>query len=228
MTPTFGEFGLLVREPVGVVAAIIPWNSPTRLIGYKVAPALIAGCTVILKSSPEAPAEAYVLAEIAESVGLPPGVLNVITADRKISEELVADPRVDKVTFTGSTAAGRRIGAVCAERVARCTLELGGKSAAVVLDDYDIAKAAKVVARQECTLSGQACSSLTRVIVSQPRHDRMVEALSAEFRRVRVGDPFESDTDMGPLVSARQRAQVERYIAQGKTEGAVRRRGATA
>lgn len=221
MTPTFGEFGLLVREPVGVVAAIIPWNSPTRLIGYKVAPALIAGCTVILKSSPEAPAEAYVLAEIAESVGLPPGVLNVITADRKISEELVADPRVDKVTFTGSTAAGRRIGAVCAERVARCTLELGGKSAAVVLDDYDIAKAAKVVARQECTLSGQACSSLTRVIVSQPRHDRMVEALSAEFRRVRVGDPFESDTDMGPLVSARQRAQVERYIAQGKTEGAV-------
>ena len=126
-TPTFGEFGLLVREPVGVVGAIIPWNSPMRLIGYKVAPALIAGCTVVLKSSPEAPAEAYVLAEVAESVGLPPGVLNVVTADRQVSEQLVRDPRVDKITFTGSTSAGRRIGAICAERVARCTLELGGQ-----------------------------------------------------------------------------------------------------
>ncbi len=220
VTPTFGEFGLLVREPVGVVGAIIPWNSPMRLIGYKVAPALIAGCTVVLKSSPEAPAEAYVLAEVAESVGLPSGVLNVVTADRDVSEQLVRDPRVDKITFTGSTAAGRRIGAICADRVARCTLELGGKSAAVILDDIDIAKSARTLARQECILTGQACSSLTRVIVTNKRHDEMVEALADEFARVLVGDPFSAESQMGPLVSERQRAQVERYIAKGKADGA--------
>jgi len=220
-TPTFGNFGLLVREPVGVVGAIIPWNSPMRLIAYKVAPTLIAGCTVVLKSSPEAPAEAYVLAEVAESVGLPPGVLNVITADRQASEHLVSDPRVDKITFTGSTAAGRQIGAVCAERVARCTLELGGKSAAVVLDDVDIAKTARALARQECILSGQACSSLTRVIVTSKRHDEMVEALAEAFAGVVVGDPFAAETQMGPLVSERQRAQVEHYIAKGTADGAT-------
>lgn len=220
-TPTFGEFGLLVREPVGVAAAIIPWNSPMRLIGYKVAPALIAGCTVVLKSSPEAPAEAYILAEVAESVGLPPGVLNVVTADRDVSEQLVRDPRVDKVTFTGSTAAGRRIGAICAERVARCTLELGGKSAAVVLDDVDIARTARALSRQECILSGQACSSLTRIIVTNKRHDEMVEALADEFARVVVGDPFAAESHMGPLVSERQRTQVGQYIAKGKADGAT-------
>lgn len=220
-TPTFGEFGLLVREPVGVVGAIIPWNSPMRLIGYKVAPALIAGCTVVLKSSPEAPAEAYLLAEVAESVGLPPGVLNVVTAERQVSEELVRDPRIDKITFTGSTAAGRRIGAICAERVARCTLELGGKSAAVVLDEVDIAKTARTLSRQECILTGQACSSLTRVIVTSKRHDEMVDALADEFERVRVGDPFADASQMGPLVSERQRTQVEGYIAKGEADGAM-------
>jgi acyl-CoA reductase-like NAD-dependent aldehyde dehydrogenase len=220
-TPTFGEFGLLVREPVGVVGAIIPWNSPMRLIGYKVAPALIAGCTVVLKSSPEAPAEAYVLAEVAKSVGLPAGVLNVVTADRQVSEQLVEDSRIDKITFTGSTTAGRRIGAICAERVARCTLELGGKSAAVVLDDIDIARTARTLARQECILSGQACSSLTRVIVTNKRHDEMLEALASEFTRIVVGDPFDGETQIGPLVSERQRAQVEHYIAAGKSGGAT-------
>jgi aldehyde dehydrogenase (NAD+) len=117
-----GKFGLMVREPVGVVGAIIPWNAPLSLITYKIAPALIAGCTVILKASPEAPGEAYLMAEIAEAVGLPPGVLNVVTADREVSELLVRDPRVDKITFTGSTAAGRRIASLCGERIARCTL----------------------------------------------------------------------------------------------------------
>jgi aldehyde dehydrogenase (NAD+) len=131
--PEAGEFGLLVREPVGVVGAIIPWNAPMALISYKVAPALLAGCTVILKSSPEAPGEGYLIAEAAEAAGLPPGVLDVVTADREVSELLVRDPRVDKITFTGSTAAGRRIASICGERIARCTLELGGKSAAVIL-----------------------------------------------------------------------------------------------
>ena len=152
--PSAGQFGLLVREPVGVVGAIIPWNAPLSLISNKIAPALLAGCTVVLKSSPEAPAEGYILAEVAEAVGLPAGVINVLTADREVSELLVRDPRVDKITFTGSTAAGRRIAAICGERIARCTLELGGKSAAVILDDMDIATAAQAIAGAECFLAG--------------------------------------------------------------------------
>ena len=115
-----------------------PGTGPMSLISYKVAPALVAGCTVVLKSSPEAPGEGYLVAEVAEEIGLPPGVLNVVTADREVSERLVRDPRVDKITFTGSTAAGRRIASICGERIARVTLELGGKSAAVVLDDADL------------------------------------------------------------------------------------------
>src|ERR1700728_2580182 len=134
-----GQIGLLVREPVGVVGAIVPWNTPMSLIAHKVAPALLAGCTIIIKAAPEAPGTAYIMGEIAEEVGLPPGVLNVVTADRRVSELLVRDSRVDKIAFIGSTAAGRRIASLCGERIARCTLELGGKSAAVVLDDSDIA-----------------------------------------------------------------------------------------
>ena len=154
-TPTIGgSFGLLVREPVGVVGAIIPWNAPTALICHKIGPALLAGCTVILKSAPEAPGEGYVFAEVAEDIGLPPGVLNVLTADREVSELLVTNPGVDKITFTGSTAAGRRIASLCGERIARCTLELGGKSAAVILDDIDLAKVAKTISRAECAISG--------------------------------------------------------------------------
>ncbi|MFZ0251133.1 MAG: aldehyde dehydrogenase [Acidimicrobiales bacterium] len=220
--PTMGgQFGLLVREPVGVVGAIIPWNAPLSLITYKIAPALIAGCTVILKASPEAPGEAYVMAEIAEAVGLPPGVLNVVTADREVSELLVRDPRVDKITFTGSTAAGRRIASLCGERIARCTLELGGKSAAVILDDMDLATAATSLARAECFLAGQVCSSLTRIVVSKSRHDELVEALAGTFAQVQVGDPFDAATQMGPLVAERQRDRVEGYIAKGLAEGAT-------
>ena len=221
VTPSMGDFGLLVREPVGVVGAIIPWNAPLGLISYKVAPSLIAGCTVILKSSPEAPAEGYILAEIAEAIGLPPGVINVVTADREVSELLVRDPHVDKITFTGSTAAGRRIAAICGERIARCTLELGGKSAAVILDDIDISTAAATLARAECTLTGQVCSSLTRIVVTERRHDEMVEALADAFSQVQVGDPFEASTQMGPLVAERQRDRVEGYIGKGKAEGAT-------
>jgi aldehyde dehydrogenase (NAD+) len=220
--PTMGgKFGLLVREPVGVVGAIIPWNAPLSLITYKIAPALIAGCTVILKASPEAPGEAYLVAEVAEAVGLPPGVLNVVTADRQVSELLVRDPRVDKITFTGSTAAGRRIASLCGERIARCTLELGGKSAAVILDDMDLATAATSLARAECFLAGQVCSSLTRIVVSQGRHDELVEALAGTFSQVQVGDPFDAQTQMGPLVAERQRDRVEGYIAKGLAEGAT-------
>jgi acyl-CoA reductase-like NAD-dependent aldehyde dehydrogenase len=175
----------------------------------------------VLKSAPEAPGEGYVFAEAAEQIGLPPGVLNVVTADRDVSELLVTNPAVDKITFTGSTAAGRRIASLCGERIARCTLELGGKSAAVVLDDMDLATAAKTLARAECGLNGQVCSSLTRVIVTKSRHDDLVEALAASFGRTRVGDPFDETSQLGPLVSERQRERVMGYIAKGVDEGAT-------
>ena len=220
-TPEAGEFGLIVREPVGVVGAIIPWNAPLAMITYKVAPALIAGCTVILKCSPEAPGAGYVLAEVARAIGLPDGVLNVVTADREVSELLVRDPRVDKITFTGSTAAGRRIGSICGERIARCTLELGGKSAAVILDDVDLATTAGTLAAFECFLSGQVCSSLTRIVVTRSRHDELVDALAQSFSQVQVGDPFDPQTQMGPLAARRQRDRVEGYIAKGVAEGAT-------
>src|ERR1700677_3538427 len=215
-----GVFGLLVREPVAVVGAIIPCNAPIGLITYKLAPALLAGCTVVLKCSPEAPGEAYVVAEIAESIGLPAGVLTVVTADREVSELLVRDPRVDKITFTGSIAAGRRIASICGMRIARCTLELGGKSAAVILDDMDIATAARTLSQAECFLSGQVCSSLTRIVVPRTRHDELLEALAGTFSQVRVGDPFNAQTQMGPLAASRQRDRVEGYIAKGVAGGA--------
>ena len=216
-----GEFGLLVREPVGVVGAIIPWNAPVALICHKIAPALLAGCTVVLKSAPEAPGEGYVFAEVAEEIALPPGVLNVVTAHREVSELLVRDTGVDKITFTGSTAAGRRIASLCGERIARCTLELGGKSAAVILDDMDLDTAAKTLTRAECALNGQVCSSLTRIVVTKSRHDDLVEALASKFSQTRVGDPFDEQTQLGPLVTDRQRDRVEGYIAKGVAEGAT-------
>lgn len=215
-----GQVGLLVREPVGVVGAIIPWNAPPILIAYKLAPALVAGCTVILKASPEAPASALFVAQIAEEIGLPPGVLNVVTANREVSELLVRHPQVDKITFTGSSAAGRAIGAICGSRIARCTLELGGKSAAVVFDDYDLGAVAREVSGSARIMTGQVCSSITRIIVNRARHDQLVDALAAEFGTIRVGDPFAEATDMGPLAMARQRDRVEGYIAAGVAAGA--------
>jgi acyl-CoA reductase-like NAD-dependent aldehyde dehydrogenase len=222
VSPTAGgDFGLVVREPVGVVGAIVPWNSPMGSIVSKLGPALIAGCTIVLKSSPEAPGEAYLVAEAAEAVGLPPGVVNVVTADREASEHLVTDPRVDKIAFTGSTATGRRIASLCSDRIARFTLELGGKSAAVILDDADLGAAAAALAGAECFLSGQVCMSLTRIIVTRSRHDAMLDALTSAFSQVRVGSPFDPETHMGPLASARQRERVEGYIAKGIAEGAT-------
>jgi aldehyde dehydrogenase (NAD+) len=219
-TPAAGGEGWIVREPVGVVGAIVPWNVPVTIMAYKIAPALLAGCTVVLKASPEAPGEAYVMAEIAEEIGLPPGVLNVLTADREVSELLVRDPDVDKISFTGSTAAGRRIASILGDRLGRFTLELGGKSAAVVLDDADVAAAATELARAECMATGQLCSSLTRMIVVREHYDDFVAVLADEFARVRLGDPFDDDTGMGPLAMARQRDRVESYIRKGVADGA--------
>ena len=216
-----GKVGLLVREPVGVVGIIIPWNGPLGLLIWKLAPALLAGCTTVIKSSPEAPAAGLLMAEIAEAVGLPPGVINVLTADREVSEMLVRDHRVDKISFTGSNAAGRKIGAICGDRVARCTLELGGKSAAIILDDYDVEVAANAISQSARLLTGQICSSLTRVVVSRERHDEMTQALVAAFGRIKVGDPFDPAVDMGPLAMERQLSRVQGFVAKGVSEGAM-------
>ena len=214
-----GKFGLLVREPVGVVGAIIPWNIPLSLALRKLAPALLAGCTTILKAAPEAPGAAYIIAEAAEAVGLPPGVLNVLTADRDASEALVRDQRVDKISFTGSTVVGRRIASIMADRIGRYTLELGGKSAAIILDDADLNYAATTLAAAECAVSGQVCSSLTRLLVPQNRYNEFVDLIAEAFGAKHVGDAFDDTTDLGPLASAQQRDRVERLIAQGVSEG---------
>jgi betaine-aldehyde dehydrogenase len=217
--PGGGSIALLVREPVGVVGAIVPWNAPINIMAYNIAPALLAGCTVVVKSSPEAPGHAYIMAEIAAAVGLPPGVLNIVTADRTNSERLVRHPGVDKIAFTGSSAAGKRIASLCTERVARFTLELGGKSAGVILDDYDIEKAAQSIAGPACALTGQICSSLTRIIVTRHRHDKLVDALSSILEATRIGDPFDPETRLGPLATGRQRERVENHISKAIAEG---------
>jgi betaine-aldehyde dehydrogenase len=213
------KLGLLVREPVGVVGAIIPWNGAISLIAFKLAPALLAGCTVVIKASPEAPGHALLMAEIAEEVGLPPGVVNVLTADRGASEALVRHPGVDKIAFTGSTATGKAIAATMGARMGRYTLELGGKSPALILDDYDVGAAARAIAAVAPDMTGQVCASLTRIVVSRKRHDQLLDALAAEFGKVVVGDPFDPASRMGPLATRRQRERVEGYIAGAREDG---------
>lgn len=214
------QAGILIMEPVGVVAAIVPWNSPYALMMGKIAPALAAGCTLIMKPSPETPLEAYIIAECAEKIGLPPGVLNLTPAEGAASDALVHNPGVDKVSFTGSTLTGRHIATVCADRVARCTLELGGKSAAIVLDDYAIEDAAKLLANTIIHMSGQICAMLSRAIVSRARHAALADAIAYEMSQFRVGRSDAPGVQMGPLAAKRQLDRVEDYIAKGKAEGA--------
>jgi betaine-aldehyde dehydrogenase len=214
-----GNVGLLIHEPVGVVGAIIPWNAPILMLASKLAPALLAGCTVIVKMSPEAPLEGILLGEILEELDLPPGVVNILMADRDESELLVRHPDVDKISFTGSSAVGQRVAAICGGRMARATLELGGKSAAVVLDDAPIETVVQAVVPQVSSLTMQFCSALSRVIVSKHRQDELVEAMAAQLKTIRIGDPFSLDTQMGPMAMQRQLARVEDYIASGKAEG---------
>lgn len=212
--------GLIVREPVGVVAAIVPWNAPLWLAMYKLAPALLAGCSVVVKPSPETPLSAYLLAEAVEAAGLPAGTVSVIAADRKVGQHLVEHPGVDKVAFTGSTAAGRQIMKSCAETFKRVTLELGGKSAAIFLEDVDLATAIPAYLPGAIINNGEACAALTRVLVPASRHDEVVDALCAAFAGLPVGDPFDESTVIGPMVSAAHRERVEGYIRLGQDEGA--------
>ena len=209
---------LIRHEPVGVVVAIAAWNGPLLQLASKVGPALVAGCTVVMKPAPTTPIEAIIIAECAEAVGFPPGVLNFVSLDREEASLLVSDPRVDKVAFTGSTAVGRQIARTCADRIARCTLELGGKSAAIVLDDADIAVVGKTMGRTITALSGQLCAMLARVVVTANRHDALAEAIAAEMATVKIGDAHDPKSQMGPLVSRSQLDRVQSYVARGKSE----------
>ena len=211
---------LVVREPAGVAALIVPWNNPFGIMTGKLAPALLAGCTTIMKPAPETPLEAYIIAEAADAIGIPAGVINLVTAHREASDYLVRHQGVDKVSFTGSVTAGRRIASVCGDRLARCTLELGGKSAAILLDDFDVGLAARILAGVITMSAGQVCATLSRAIVSRERHDDLLDALQTEMAHIRVGDPYDPNAQMGPLAMERQRARVEDYIGIGQAEGA--------
>ncbi|MFF0608842.1 aldehyde dehydrogenase [Nocardia tengchongensis] len=221
-----GLFGTtrVSREPVGVVAAVIAWNVPIFLAINKLAPALLAGCSVVLKPAPATPLAANLLADIFAEAGLPEGVLSVLPADADASEYLVSHPGVDKVTFTGSSAVGRKIAAIAGSQLKRCSLELGGKSAAILLPDMDIATMPQL-AFAGLMNSGQACVAQTRILAPRSRYDEILEALTAAVELFPVGLPDDPAAQLGPLISQAQRERVEGYIAKGKDEGARLIRG---
>ena len=208
------------REPVGVVAAVVPWNMPQFLIVTKLIPALLAGCAVVLKPAPESPLDAVLLAEIIAEADLPAGVVSVLPGDGSVGEYLVKHPGVDKVSFTGSTAAGKAVAAACATDLKRVSLELGGKSAAIVLADADPAAVAAGVRSASLSNSGQICNALTRILVPARRADEFTDALAAEMTALVVGDPTDPATQIGPLVAKRQQDRVRGYIEAGQAEGA--------
>jgi len=213
---------LIVKEPIGVVAMITPWNFPLHQIIGKVAPALAAGCTMVLKPSKEAPLNAFILADIMDEIGVPAGVFNLVSGHgREIGESLASHPEVDMVSFTGSTAAGVSVSQAAAPTVKRVTLELGGKSANVILDDADVAKAAKMSVYACFNNSGQECSSLSRLIVPAGHRDEVVDVIKATMSRYSVGNPMDESVRCGPMVSARQQESVSGYIASGIAEGAT-------
>jgi acyl-CoA reductase-like NAD-dependent aldehyde dehydrogenase len=210
----------VAKEPVGACAAITPWNAPLVLLSYKVAAGLAAGCAMVAKPSPETPLEAYILAECIERAGLPAGVFNIVPAGREGGDYLVRHKGIDKVAFTGSTAAGKHIAAVCADRLARVSLELGGKSAAVLLEDADFSQALPSLMVYSMPITGQVCFSLTRILVPERREKEFLDLYLGAVSGIKVGDPMDPATQMGPLTMARQRARVEGYIAAGRAEGA--------
>lgn len=211
---------LVRRQPKGVAALITPWNAPMMTVTQKLAPALIAGCTVVLKPASLAPLSAYMLAEFIEEAGFPAGVVNVITCDRGEAEYLALHPGVNKVTFTGSSSAGRHLAAKCGELLRPITLELGGKSAGIILDDADMNAAVEAMRLLSFRNSGQICTLKTRVLVSRKREAEAVEALADMVQSMPVGDPNDPDTHIGPMVSEKQRDSVEGYIDIGIKEGA--------
>jgi betaine-aldehyde dehydrogenase len=212
---------LVTKEPVGVVGAIAPWNVPLFIAAAKLAPSLAAGCTVVYKPAPETPFDAFRLAEIFTEAGLPKGVLSVIPAGREVSEHLVTHEGVDKISFTGSGVGGKRIGGLCGERLKRCTLELGGKSAAIILDDADLAATMPQLLPNAIMNNGQACIAQTRILAPRARYGEVVDALVSSVAAMKVGDPMDPATEVGPVVAERQRTRIEGYLESGREEGAT-------
>lgn len=211
---------LWMRAPVGVVAAVIPWNAPHQVALGKLYPALLAGCTVILKLAPETAVSGQFLGELFTEAGIPEGVVSILVAERDVSEYLVSHPGIDKIGFTGSSATGKRIAGIASDRLARFSLELGGKSAAIVLPDADIQDTVGALRYRSFPNNGQVCVAQTRILVHEDRHDKFVEALVDDVARMVVGDPSDENTFIGPVVSERQRNRVDDYIAIGIQEGA--------
>jgi aldehyde dehydrogenase (NAD+) len=212
---------VIVRsEGVGVVGAIVPWNVPQFVTMSKLAPALLSGSTIIIKPAPETPLDAFIMADMLNEAGIPEGVVSIVPAGREVGEHLVSHRGVDKISFTGSTAAGRRIGAICGEQLKRVSLELGGKSAAIVLDDADVGKTVEGLKFASLMNNGQACVAQTRILASRSNYGAVVDALGEAVRGMTVGDPHDPATEIGPLVAERQQERVDKYIALGQEEGA--------
>jgi aldehyde dehydrogenase (NAD+) len=212
---------LVTREPIGVVAAIMPWNAPIPLLLGKLLPGLLAGCPVIVKPPPESPLSPYVVAEAAIEVGFPEGLISIIPGGREVGEHLISHPLVDRVTFTGSSAAGARVAAICGQGLKAVTLELGGKSAAIVLDDVELDRTLGSLISCSMPNNGQVCWSTTRILAPRARSAELVERMVEAITAMKVGPPQEPDTVFGPLVASRQRDRVEGYIKSGLEEGAT-------
>ncbi|MFF3950666.1 aldehyde dehydrogenase [Streptomyces sp. NPDC001902] len=218
--PTSRGHARVTREPVGVAALFAPWNATFNIFAHKIPTALAAGCTVVVKSPPESPLDALVVAECAEAAGLPPGAVNVITADREESQTLVASPGVDKISFTGSVPTGRAVATAALERFARVTLELGGKSAAILLDDVDLQDTLDTLTPLSMPFAGQICFAQTRILAPRSRIAEVLGAYADRVRLLRVGDPWSRTTQVGPVLNERQLRRVLGYIDSGRREGA--------
>src|SRR5580700_9706901 len=217
-----GGTNIVRREPIGVVGAIVPWNYPQTLAAFKYGAALAAGCTVVMKPSPETVLDAFLLAEAIVAAGIPAGVINIVPGGRELGAYLVAHRDVDKVAFTGSTAAGRRVAETCGRLLRPVTLELGGKSAAIVLEDadLDLAKVGQNLFSATLVNNGQTCYAGTRILAPTSRYAEIVDIFAAFASSLPVGDALDPATLIGPLVAERQRDRVEGYIAKGLSDGA--------
>lgn len=218
-----GDYGpsFVSRQPVGVVAAVTAWNVPLYLNSAKLGPALLAGCSVVLKPSSETPLSALWLADLFREAGLPEGVLSVVTGPSRVGDHLVSHPEVDKISFTGSTGVGKHIAGIAAQQLKRCSLELGGKSAAIILEDADVEGNAGSIVFSALMNSGQACISQNRILAPRGRYDEVVKALVDTISLMPVGDPADEGTVFGPLANHKQQASVEEYIRKGVEEGAT-------
>lgn len=213
--------GLVRREPIGVVAGIVPWNFPLLLAVWKLGPALAAGNCVVLKPDEKTPLTLLELAKVADEVGLPKGVLNIVTgAGEEVGARLASHPDVRKIAFTGSTAVGKTISKLAADNVKKVTLELGGKGPNIVLEDADFDQAVDAALFACCLYQGQACESGTRLLLPESRYDEFLERLVERAAAIRVGDPADFDTDVGPIISAEQKQRIEHYVELGQKEGA--------